>query len=81
MTVKIHRYVNDSMDNATAYMFEQLFSQEELDEGKWFLTASYDREMIESVVADLTGGSRPDLVRSHPDTEDVFFYAVVPNLG
>jgi len=63
-----------------AYMFKKLFSSEEIDAARWFLTAVYDSMMILRAAGDLAGpGVDPaTLVRSNVDTANVFHYAVIP---
>lgn len=63
------------LPKSDAYMFDKLFSSQEIENARWFITHTYDREILVELVEDMGGDA--SMVRSHPDTEDTFFYAVV----
>jgi len=63
------------LSNSDMYSFNQLFTKAEIEAGRWFITQMYDQEVMMELVQDLGGDA--SMVRSHADTEDTFFFAIV----
>ena len=63
------------LSNGDMYSFNQLFTKVEIAAGRWFITNLYERDAIVELVEDL--GGDPTMVRSHPDSDDTFFFAIV----
>lgn len=57
------------------YMFDKLFSSQEVQNARWFITHLHDQHTLVELVEDMGGDA--SMVRSHPDTADTFFYAIV----
>jgi len=68
---------------ADAHVVQKLFSSDEIDSARWFLTTVYDYMMILAAARDLAGQEfdPTTLVRSNIDTANVFYYAVIPRAG
>lgn len=65
----------ENLTRADQYMFAQLFSQAEIEAGGWFIMNLYDRKVLVKLVQAMGGDA--SMVRSHADTEDTFFFAIV----
>jgi hypothetical protein len=63
------------VSDCDTYMFCKLFHEQEIANARWFITQMYDRDVLVKLVQQMGGDE--SMVRSHPDTADTFFYAVV----